>query len=70
MKTQREISAEAHRILSNMSSMAGYHGTTSAEVVDYMCENYSLTVFCNGYLRNVVFTPITTRNFAFKTEAA
>lgn len=70
MKTQQEIAAEASRILRNMSCMAGYHGTTSADVVDYMCENYSLTVFCNGYLRNVVFTHITARNFAFKTEAA
>ena len=61
---------EAHRILRNMSSMAGYHGTTTADVVEYMCENYSMTVFCYGHLRNIVFTPITNRSFAFKTEVA
>jgi hypothetical protein len=61
---------EAHRILGNMSSMAGYHGSCSAAVVDYMVENYSLLVFCNGYLRKIVFTPITKNNYTFKTEAA
>jgi hypothetical protein len=60
---------EARRILNNMSSMAGYHGTTTADVVDYMVENWSMTVFCNGQLRNIIFTPITGRNFSFKTEA-
>ena len=60
---------EAIRILGNMSSMAAYHGTTTADVVDYFCENWSMTVFCNGYLRNVIFTPITPRHFSFKTEA-
>jgi hypothetical protein len=53
-----------------MSSMAGYHGTTTVDVVDYFCENWSMTVFCYGQLRNVVFTPITSLNFSFKTEAA
>lgn len=67
MKT--ETSKEAHRLLNNMSSIAGYHGTTTAEVVDYMCENFSMTVFCYGELRDIVFTPITSKSFAFKTEA-
>jgi hypothetical protein len=61
---------EASRILGNMSRGAGYHGTTTADVVDYMCQNYSMTVFCNGYLRNIVFTPITQKSFSFKTEDA
>lgn len=61
---------EARRLLDGMSSMAGYHGTTTVEVVDYMCENYSMTVFCNGNLRNIIFTPITAKNFSFKTESA
>ena len=62
--------SEARRILGNMSRMAGYHGTTTADVVDFMCENYSMAVFCNGLLRNIVFTQITAKSFAFKTEAA
>lgn len=61
---------EARRILRNMSSMPGYHGTTTVDVVDYMCANYSMTVFCLGQLRNIVFTPITAKSFAFKTESA
>jgi len=65
-----EIAKEARQILGNMSGMAGYHGSCSAAVVDYMVENYSMTVFCNGYLRNIVFTPITHKNYSFKTEAA
>lgn len=61
---------EARRILNNMSSMAGYHGTTTADVVDYFCENWSMTVFCHGQLRNVVFKPITSKTFSFSTEPA
>ena len=68
--THPDTAREASRLLGNMSRMAGYHGTTTADVVDYMCQNYSMTVFCNGYLRNIVFTPITQKSFSFKTEAA
>ena len=65
-----EIKKEASRLLGNMASMAGYHGTCSAAVADYFAENYSMTVFCNGYLRNVIFTPATKNIYSFKTEAA
>jgi DeoR/GlpR family transcriptional regulator of sugar metabolism len=65
-----EIKKEASRLLGNMSSMAGYHGTCSAAVADYIAENYSMTVFCNGYLRNIVFAPATRNHYSFKTEAA
>ncbi len=68
--TREDIAKEASRLLGNMARIAGYHGTASAAVVDYMCENFSMTVFCNGYLRNIVFTPITKNHFSFKTEAA
>ena len=68
--SQANTASEARRILNGMSSMAGYHGTTTADVVDYFCDNWSMTVFCHGQLRNVVFIPITSRSFAFKTEAA
>jgi len=64
------IKKEASRLLNNMSSMAGYHGTCSAAVADYIAENYSMTVFCNGCLRNIIFTPITQKHYSFKTEAA
>ena len=67
---QTDVLTEARRLLNNMSSMSAYHGTTTADVVDYMCENYSMTVFCNGQLRNILFTPITTKNFSFRTEPA
>ena len=66
---EQAVAKEASRLLGNMSTMSGYHGTTTADVVDYMCENYSMTVFCYGELRNIVFTPITSKSFAFKTEA-
>ena len=65
-----EIKKEASRLLRNMSSMAGYHGTCSTAVADYMVENFSMTVFCNGLLRNIVFTPVTKNHYSFKTEAA
>jgi hypothetical protein len=65
-----EIEKEASRLLGNMSSMAGYHGTCSAAVADYIAENYSMTVFCNGCLRNIIFTPATKNFYSFKTESA
>jgi hypothetical protein len=65
-----EIKKEASRLLGNMSGMANYHGTCSAAVADYIAENYSMTVFCNGYLRNIIFTPATQNHYIFKTEAA
>lgn len=65
-----ETRKEANRLLGNMSNVAGYHGTCSAAVADFIMENYSMTVFCNGLLRNIVFTPISQKNFSFKTESA
>ena len=70
MTTTNSSAVEAKRILDNMARVAGYHGTTTKEVVDYFCENWSMTVFCNGQLRNIIFTPITANHFAFKTESA
>lgn len=64
------LKKEASRLLGNMSSMAGWHGTCSAELADYIAENYSMTVFCNGYLRNIIFTPATRNHYNFKTEVA
>lgn len=61
---------EAKRLLDGMARMSAYHGTTTIDVADYFCENWSMTVFCNGQLRNIIFTPITAKNFSFKTEAA
>jgi hypothetical protein len=68
--TQEELKKEASRLLRCMSSMAGFHGTCSAAVADYMAENYSMTVFCNGYLRNIIFTPATRNYYSFRTEEA
>jgi len=65
--SKQEIQAEAERILDNMCRMPGYNGTTTTEVVDYMCANFSTFQLCNGHGRNVVFTPITQRSVAFKT---
>jgi hypothetical protein len=61
---------EASRIVRNMTQMAEYHGTTSVDVVDEILSRFSNPIFCWGQARNMVFTPITTRHMAFKTEAA
>ena len=66
----KEIKTEASRLLGNMSIMADYHGTCSAAVAEHIVENYSMTVFCNGLLRNIVFTPCIRNHYSFKTEAA
>ena len=63
-----DIRSEAVRILNNMCSMPAYRGTTTVEVVDYFCQNFSMFQFCRGHGRNVVFIPITQNSIAFKTE--
>lgn len=67
---QQATQKEASRIVGNMTQMVGYHGTASAEVVDEILSRFSNPVFCYGEARNMVFTPITTKTFAFKTEVA
>lgn len=56
------------RIAQNIAVMSGYHGTMTAEEVDEFCERFNTKQFCNGYLRQIVFTPITTNTFKFHTE--
>ena len=70
MMNKQEIKSEAERILSNMCRVPAYNGTTTTDVVDYMCQNFSTFQFCNGYGRNIVFTPITQNSIAFKTVAS
>lgn len=62
-------SDEASRIVSNMTQMAGYHGTCSVEVVNEILERFSSPVFCYGQAREMVFTPITPTMYLFKTVA-
>lgn len=61
---------EAHRIVSNMARMASFHGTTTPEIIDEICRDFSTFIICNGYGRNMVFTPITKNTIAFKTVGA
>ena len=68
--TKNSTQAEARRLLNNLSSMPGFHSTTTAEVVDFMCENYSMTVFCCGQLRNITCSPITSKSYSITSEAA
>ena len=60
---------EADREMGNMARNPHWHGTLTTDVVDDMMARYSDTVYCNGYLRRIVFTPITENTIAFKTEA-
>lgn len=66
---KHKTAAEAHRILCNISTLPYHHGVTTVDVVDYFCEKYDTAIFCNGYLRKIVFTPITTKSYSFRTEA-
>ena len=61
---------EADRIVGNMSRMPGFHGTTTAAIVDEICDRFSTFFYCNGCGRNMVFTPITANTIAFKTVPA
>ena len=59
---------EYQRIMHNAASMPGYHGTTTADVVDQILDACGGQVICNGSIREFVFTPITQKSFSFKTE--
>ena len=48
----------------NMASMDGYYGTTTADLIDYACENYSMTVYNYCHVRTFKFTPIKTITLA------
>jgi hypothetical protein len=64
---RKEISTEAHRIVSNMCVMPLYNGTATVDVVEEILERYSNPIFCHGEARNMVFTPVTPRMYTFKT---
>lgn len=53
-----------------MAVVPGYHGVVSVEAADELLERFGDTLFCNGYLRRIVLTPITKKNFSFKTVPA
>jgi hypothetical protein len=59
--------SEASRIMGNLCSNPLWHGTTTTAVVDEICKNYSTFILCNGYGRNVVFTPITENTISYHT---
>lgn len=61
---------EADRIVGNMCRVPGFNGTTTPEIVDEIFLNFSNPIYCNGYLRDMVFTPITKNTIAFKTVAS
>ena len=65
-----ELSREVTRIAHNMAVVPGYHGVVSVEAADELLERFGDTLFCNGYLRRIVLTPITKKNFSFKTVPA
>ena len=57
--------ANVTRIAGNISVMPGYHGTMTAKEVDEYCIRFSNPSFCNGSMRQVIFTPITKNVFKF-----
>lgn len=59
---------EVDRIIHNSAKMPMYNGTTSASNVDKILDITGGQIFCNGSLRQFVFTPITANTFSFKTE--
>ena len=67
---EHEIKSEAERILGNMCRVPDYNGTTTTDVVDYMCQHFSTFQLCNGHGRNIIFTPITQNSIAFKTVSS
>ena len=59
---------EYQRIMHNACAMPGYNGTTTSDVVDKILDACNGQVFCNGQLREFVFTPVTAKHFKFHTE--
>ena len=58
---------EASRIMNNCATMPGYHGSTTAAVVDEILNICGGQIMCRGSLREIEFTPITKKSFLFKT---
>lgn len=62
------IEAEARQALNHMASFPESSGALPTAVVDYMVREWSDTVFCQGTLRQIVFTPVTPNTYRYKTE--
>lgn len=58
---------EASRIVGNLCRNPYWNGTTTPEIVDEICKRFSTFIMCNGYGRNIIFTPITANTIAYKT---
>ena len=59
---------EYDRIMENAAVMPEYHGTTTVDVVEKILDRCNGQFFCNGQLREFVFTPITKSRYKFHTE--
>lgn len=59
---------EYQRIMHNAAVMPGYHGVVTSDVVDQILDACGGQIFCQGSLRDFVFTPITPTSFKFHTE--
>jgi hypothetical protein len=57
------------RTLNNFSRVASWNTTMNKKEVEYLFENYSDTVFCNGMLRQIKVESITDNLFKIYTIA-
>jgi len=58
------------RTMNNLSSVFNWTAILSAEEVNYWLENFSDLVICRGRVRQVVFEPITDKNYKVYTKAS
>jgi DeoR/GlpR family transcriptional regulator of sugar metabolism len=70
MKEEDKNAKEAKRIVGNMCQLAGYHGTTTTEVVKEIRKSYQPEIMCNGFRRRMVFTALDKDTVRYQTEPA
>lgn len=63
--TEQEVS----RVMRFLAGMPSAESTLTETQVNYWLDNYSLTLFCNGELRQVIFTSITSTRYKVHTKA-
>lgn len=67
MKSE-EVSRGVDRNMGNFCRIPLWNTTMNAKEVEYMCETYgSMTVICNGHLRDIKIDKITDNCFKIST---
>lgn len=66
-KRLHTMTEEAKRILNNLSRVTSWNSTVNPSTAEEIYESCGGSLYCNGFLRDVVITPITQNLFKIHT---